>query len=244
MTRRAARRTKAFVRLVPVSIGGRAGIASRPGTGDSSALGSGGGGGRIATIAVGWELAPWRCDQRDRAADGADRDARARARCRCRATDTAASSPLPRAAEEDDLARPRAGRRRRSRSCCRRARACATRSRARRRPWRPSGWPRTSCRRCRIGPQHGRQRARRQRTRACAATRRRVSRSVPRPLFLRPTGLADGLAPEERRYGPGNPADSPPGDRFRRPPNGSPVPRRPGAAGWGFGWLLKRRGSI
>src|SRR5215217_8392023 len=40
---------------------------------------------------------------------------------------------------------------------------------------------------------------------------RRVSRKLLRPLFcLRPTGLADGLAPEERRYRRGVPADSPP----------------------------------
>src|SRR5215213_4764307 len=39
---------------------------------------------------------------------------------------------------------------------------------------------------------------------------RRLSRKLLRPLFgLGPTGLADGLAPEERRYHRGVPVDSP-----------------------------------
>src|SRR5262245_26018250 len=39
---------------------------------------------------------------------------------------------------------------------------------------------------------------------------RRLSRKLLRPLFdLGPTGLADGLAPEERRYHRGGPVDSP-----------------------------------
>ena len=54
-----------------------------------------------------------------------------------------------------------------------------------------------------------------------------------RPLFLGPTGLADGLAPEERRYHRDSPADSPLPNRIRRLANGSPVPLRPTACAGG-----------
>src|SRR5215217_8314754 len=55
---------------------------------------------------------------------------------------------------------------------------------------------------------------------------RRLSRKLLRPLFvLGPTGLADGLAPEERRYHRDDPVDSPlagrastPCERFPRSP--------------------------
>src|SRR5262249_47598973 len=59
-------------------------------------------------------------------------------------------------------------------------------------------------------------------------------RSKP-SLLRRPAGLAVGLAPKERRYGPSGP-DSPPGDGVRRPPSGSPAPLQ--QCSRGLGWLV------
>src|SRR5215204_6432620 len=71
---------------------------------------------------------------------------------------------------------------------------------------------------------------------------RRVSRKLLRPLLFgcRPTGLADGLAPEEQRYYRDIPVDSP---LEGRPSNGSPVPRGHSEVSRGFGKALTR-GSI
>src|SRR4051812_40591323 len=64
----------------------------------------------------------------------------------------------------------------------------------------------------------------------------RLSRKLLRPLFgLWPTGLADGLAPEERRYHRHDPADSPPRGMLRHLANGSPVHRAYGEAARRFG---------
>ncbi len=70
----------------------------------------------------------------------------------------------------------------------------------------------------------------------------RLCRNSSRPLFRRPTGLADGLAPEERRYDR-SPADSPPRRPLSTASERFPRSRTP-LLGGGIRQALNRRGSI
>ena len=86
------------------------------------------------------------------------------------------------------------------------------------------------CPRRRRRPSPSRLRTESEATAAAAPIKFRQARRVARcpgptqPLFLRPAGLAVGLAPKERRYGPSWVRFAP--GRLRRRPFGSPAPRR------------------
>ena len=103
------------------------------------------------------------------------------------------------------------------------ARACRPRRRRRSRRLRRPGRQR-----CPRSPKSSRSRPRSRSVVAIRALWASPARS-PRPLFLEPAGLADGLAPKERRYGPGMRCPIRPWSGFRRRSYGSPAPTRAGA---------------
>ena len=234
--------TNTRVRLVPVSSCGAPGSCG-PGAGVSSAFGAGGGGGRIATERDAADLAPpavmtatgpvtapigtraWmRVSLPERTFDLTSSELPA---LPMKTTPVASPSSSPvifdgaaalgalaggALAHAGDLARPRA---------CRR-----TRLRRRFRPERPLP-PVPSARR-------HEERPRRERLRAIPRDDGCLAKLL-RPLFLRPTGLADGLALKEQRYGrfgTGPRPIRPSGDLFDGPRT---VPPFPGGGPPGFG---------